>query len=67
MYIDKDSGGRYAIMDLGEDDLETLRRALTAFRVGLLQSRLPAGFAPRTEPDIQYRRAGKLVKLIENK
>lgn len=67
MYVDKDSNNRYAIMDLGEDDLETFRRALTAFRVGLLQSHLPAGFTPHSESAIQYYRAEKLVKKIERK
>ena len=49
MYCDKDSNGRISIMDLTSDEFDTIRRAIMAFKTGLLQNRLPAGFAPQSE------------------
>ncbi len=65
MYCDKDSNDRVAIMDLTSDELETLRRALTAFKTGLLQNRMPVGFAPQGEAYEQYHRAGIMLRQIE--
>lgn len=63
MYCDEDSTGRISIMDLSAEQLETIRRALLAFRSGLLQ-RLP--FKVDTEPHAQYQRAGALLCQIES-
>lgn len=65
MYCDKDSSGRYSIMEIEADELETIRRAIVAFKTGLLQNRMPAGFAPQGEIYEQYHRAGKLLHQIE--
>lgn len=62
MYCDKDSAGRISIMDLSAEQLETIRRALVAFRSGLFQ-RMP--FKIDTEPHVQYQRAGALLRQIE--
>lgn len=65
MYCDKDSNGRVSIMDLTSDEFETIRRALTAFKTGLLQNRIPIGFAPQGEACEQYHRAGMILRQIE--
>lgn len=64
MYCDKDTTGRVAIMDLTDDELETIRRALTAFRVGLVHNR-PQGIECDAEAYTQYERAGAIVHHIE--
>ena len=65
MYCDKDSNGRVSIMDLTNDEFDTIRRAIMAFKTGLLQNRLPAGFAPQSETYEQYHRAGIILRQIE--
>lgn len=60
MYCDKDKAGRTAIMDLTVDELETIRRALTAFRVGLVHNR-PEGIERDADAHTQYERAGAIV------
>lgn len=65
MYVDQDSSGRIAIMDLQKAELETIRRALVAFKTGLLQNRIPVGFAPQGEIYEQYHRAGMILHQIE--
>lgn len=65
MYVDKDSNGRIAIMDLQKEELETIRRAIAAFKTGLLQNRLSAGFSPQSETYEQYHRAGMILRQIE--
>ena len=66
MYCDKDNQNRYAIMDLDKEQFETIRRALTAYRVGMVQKGMPAGYAARhSETHEQYKRAGEIVRHIE--
>lgn len=65
MYCDKDSNGRVSIMDLTSDEFDTIRRAIMAFKTGLLQNRLPDGFAPQSETYEQYHRAGMILRQIE--
>ncbi|MEI3554163.1 MAG: hypothetical protein V8Q54_05605 [Alistipes senegalensis] len=65
MYCDKDSNGRVSIMDLTSAELDTIRRAIMAFKTGLLQNRLPDGFAPQSETYEQYHRAGMILRQIE--
>ena len=66
MYCDKDNRDRYAIMDLDKEQLETIRRALTAYRVGMVQKGMPVGHAARlSETHEQYQRAGVIVRHIE--
>ena len=65
MYCDKDSNGRVSIMDLTNDEFDTIRRAVMAFKTGLLKNRLPAGFAPQSETYEQYHRAGIILRQIE--
>ena len=65
MYCDKDSNGRVSIMDLTSVEFDTIRRAIMAFKTGLLQNRLPAGFAPQSETYEQYHRAGIILRQIE--
>lgn len=66
MYCDKDSQGHYAIMDLNKEQFETIRRALTAYRTGMVQKGIPPGYAARfSETLIQYERAGVIVQHIE--
>lgn len=62
MYCDKDNAGRISINELTAEQLETIRRALIAFRSGLIQQ-LP--FKAGTEPLTQYDRAGILLRRIE--
>lgn len=62
MYCDKDNAGRISINELTAEQLETIRRALIAFRSGLIQQ-LP--FKASTEPLTQYDRAGILLRRIE--
>ena len=65
MYVDRNSTGRIAVMDLKPEEFETIRRAIKAFKTGLLQNRLPAGFSPRSETYEQYHRAGMILRQIE--
>ena len=66
MYCDKDNQGRYAIMDLDKEQFETIRRALNAYRSGMVQRGIPAGYAAQfSETLIQYERAGEIVRHIE--
>lgn len=66
MYCDKDNQGRYAIMDLDKEQFETIRRALNAYRSGMVQRGIPAGYAAHfSETLIQYERAGEIVRHIE--
>ena len=37
MYVDRDSSGRIAVMDLKPEEFETIRRAIKAFTTGLLR------------------------------
>lgn len=53
-------------MDITPDELETIRRALCAFRIGLIHKRLPSGSAIHSEPHIQYDRAGHILQKIES-
>ena len=46
MYVDRDSSGRIAVMDLKPEEFETIRRAIKAFKTGLLQNRLPPDSLP---------------------
>lgn len=66
MYLDKDSKDRYTIMDLQEDELETIRRALLAFRTGLISHRLPEGTEHKPELHIQYERASAILKQTKS-
>lgn len=50
MYCDKDSNGRVSIMDLTNDEFDTIRRAIMAFKTGLLQNRLPPGSPLKAKP-----------------
>ena len=53
-------------MDLDKEQFETIRRALTAYRVGMVQKGMPAGYAARhSETHEQYKRAGEIVRHIE--
>lgn len=65
MYCDIDNNRRAAIMDLTPDELETIRRALIAYRTGMIQCRRPIGFRTDTEPQKQYDRAGEILRHIE--
>jgi hypothetical protein len=65
MYCDKDNQNRYAIMDLDKEQLETIRRALKAFRSGMVTNGLPAGYHTYSETREQYDRAGIIVRHIE--
>lgn len=65
MYCDIDNNRRVAIMDLTPDEFETIRRALIAYRTGMIQHRRPIGFKIDIEPQKQYDRAGAILKQIE--
>lgn len=60
MYTDKDNRGRFAIMDLTEDELETLRRALLAYKT------TTAGDDGSGEPRQQYIISGKLLNMLSD-
>lgn len=60
MYTDKDNRGRFAIMDLTEDELETLRRALLAYKTTM------AGGDGSGEPRQQYIISGKLLNMLSD-
>lgn len=66
MYCDKDSRGLYCIMELTVDEFETIRRALLAFRTGLISHRLPEGTKHKPEPHIQYERASAILKQTKS-
>lgn len=66
MYCDKDSRGQYCIMELTADEFETIRLALTAYRIGLIFHRLPEGTTPKPEPHIQYERATAILKQTKS-
>lgn len=65
MYCDKDNQSRYSIMDLDKEELETIRRALTAYRVGMVQNDILPGHTGNSEIRKQYDRAGVIVQHIE--
>ncbi len=65
MYCDKDSEGRYALMDMDADELETVRRALLAYKTDLAKKGLPAGFKTAIEPREQHNRARLILAHIE--
>lgn len=60
MYADIDSRGRCSIMDLTPDEFETIRRAVKAFRVGMM---ITPSFTGR-ESDKQYVRATKILNTL---
>ncbi len=65
MYCDKDSNGRAAIMDLQLEELETIRRALIAFRCGLLHNQ-PKEAKHDAEAGRQYERVDAIMRHIES-
>ncbi|WP_418671867.1 hypothetical protein [Alistipes putredinis] len=65
MYCDKDSSDRYSIVEIEADQLETIRRALIAYRTGMIQHRRSIGFKIDIEPQRQYDCAGAILKQIE--
>lgn len=65
MYCDKDRSGHYSIMDIEADELETIRRAMIAYRTGMIQHRQPIRFKIDIEPQKQYDCAGFILKQIE--
>ncbi len=60
-YCDKDTRGIYAIMELDGNHIETIRRALLAYRTGLVG--LPS--EANREAREQYDRAGAILRTIE--
>lgn len=60
MYTDKDNRGRFAIMDLTEDELETLRRALLAYKTTM------AGDDGSGELRQQCIISGKLLNMLSD-
>lgn len=66
MYCDKDSRGLYCIMELTADEFETIRRALLAFRTGLISHQLPEGTEHKPEPHVQYERASAILKQLKS-
>ncbi len=61
MYCDKDRRGLYSIMELDESHIETIRRALLAYRQELIGS--PS--ETNSETREQYDRAGAILRHIE--
>lgn len=61
MYCDKDRRGLYSIMELDESHIETIRRALLAYRQELIGS--PS--ETNSEAREQYDRAGAILRTIE--
>lgn len=61
MYCDKDRRGLCSIMELDESHIETIRRALLAYRQELIGS--PSEINSETRE--QYDRAGTLLREIE--
>ncbi len=61
MYCDKDRRGLYSIMELNENYIETIRRALLDYRTELV------GLASKANREAreQYDRAGILLRTIE--
>lgn len=66
MYCDKDLNERYSIMDLGLDELETIRRAIIAYRTGLIHERHRINPQEYSEPHEQYTIAARILKKIES-
>ena len=60
MYVDKDGRGLYSIMDLTPDELETIRRAIKAFRNGMMMTHTFTG----KESDKQYIRATNIQRTL---
>lgn len=52
MYCDKDSRERCAIMDMSKDQMETIRRALTMYRLRLYQ-KIQEEKMPQIKKDLQ--------------
>lgn len=65
MYCDKDNRGLFAIMDLRPEELETIHRALLAFRTGMVTTVPPTVPPSHSEARRQYDRAGVLLRQIE--
>lgn len=61
MYCDKDGRGLCSIMELSSDEYEIIRKALTAYRTGLVYGETDQ----RSEFREQYDRAGTLLQAIE--
>ncbi len=61
MYADLDSRGRYSIMDLTPDEFETIRRAIKAFRTGMITSNSES---KENECHRQYIRATKILNTL---
>lgn len=61
MYCDKDRRGLYSIMELNESHIETIQRALLAYRQELVGS--PS--ETNSEAREQYDRAGTILQAIE--
>lgn len=57
MYCDKDSRGLFSIMELTDDELETIRRAMKAFRGQMILSSKSIDI----EANEQYRRATNIL------
>ncbi len=61
MYVDKDGRGLYSIMDLAPDEIETIRRAIKAFRAGMIMSNSDS---KENECHRQYVRATKILNTL---
>jgi len=61
VYCDKDARGIYSIMELDGNHIETIRRALLAYRTGLVGLPSEANLEARE----QYDRAGAILRTIE--
>ncbi len=66
MYCDRDSRGLYSIIGLTRDQLDLIRRALTAYRIGMVCRKQVSESASSIKFPEQYERAGDIVHRIES-
>lgn len=65
MYVDKDSTGRFAIMDLKQEELEVIHTALVWYKTGIVTSTLSTESSRISEHETQYRQVVKILRIIE--